>query len=107
MTAYLAVKEVKPIHDYQLILTFSNKEKRLFDVKPYLDKGVFKELRDVAMFNTAHISFDTVEWDNQADLDPEVLYKYSKKYKPLKYRSAPVTSIAAEVAPKYRKKKQA
>jgi len=76
---YLAVKGVKPINNYNLILTFSNGEKRQFDMNPYLDKGIFQELRDVSKFNTVRLSFDTIEWDNEADLDPEILYKYSVK----------------------------
>ena len=78
---YLAVKGVKPINNYNLILTFSNGEKRQFDMNPYLDKGIFQELRDMSKFNTVRLSFDTIEWDNDADLDPEILYKYSVKIK--------------------------
>lgn len=78
---YVAVKGVKPIGNYNLILTFSNGEKRQFDMNPYLDKGIFQELRELSMFNTVRLSFDTIEWKNQADLDPEVLYKDSVKIK--------------------------
>ena len=76
---YLAVKEVQPINNYNLILTFENGEKRRFDMNPYLDKGIVQELRDISKFNTVRLSFDTIEWDNEADLDPEVLYNYSIK----------------------------
>lgn len=74
---YLVVTEVQPINNYQLILTFENGEKRQFDMNPYLDKGIFHELRDVSVFNTVRLSFDTVEWANEADLDPEILYEQS------------------------------
>ncbi len=76
---YLAVKSVKPIDNYNLILTFENGEKRQFDMNPFLDKGIFKELRDPSIFNSVKVSFDTIQWDNEADLDPEILYKHSKK----------------------------
>lgn len=75
---YLSIKEVKPVADYLLHLTFENGEKRQFDMKPYLDIGLFMELRDYSMFNTVHVSFDTIEWNNEADIDPEVLYKDSQ-----------------------------
>jgi hypothetical protein len=75
---YLAVKDVKPSKDYQLILTFENGEKRKFDMKPYLDIGIFRELKDKAQFDTVHLNFDTIEWNNEADLDPQDLYKYSE-----------------------------
>jgi len=74
---YLSVKEVKPSSDYLLHLTFENGEKRIFDMKPYLNKGIFTELKDISLFNTVKVSFDTIEWDNEADLDPEFLYKES------------------------------
>ncbi len=74
---YLAVKSVTPINNYNLILTFENGEKRRFDMNPFLDKGVFKELKDISKFNSVRLSFDTIEWDNEADIDPEILYKFS------------------------------
>ena len=110
MSKYFAIKKVKPIADYKLILVFSNGEKRVFDMKPYLNKGIFKQLRDVSLFNTAHVSFDTVEWDNEADFDPEVLYSQSKKIAARSMGtggssiSRSPLSTAAEPKQKYRKK---
>ncbi|WKY46963.1 DUF2442 domain-containing protein [Eubacteriaceae bacterium ES3] len=74
---YLAVIEVEPLNDYKLLLTFENDEKRIFDVSPYLGKGIFQELRNLDKFNTVRVSFDSIEWCNQADLDPEFLYEKS------------------------------
>ena len=76
---YLAIKDVKPQGNYLLLLTFENGEKRQFDMKPYLDFGIFQELRDLKLFKTVRISFDSIEWDNEADLDPEILYQKSIK----------------------------
>jgi len=69
--------DVKAAADYTLILTFDNGEVRLFDMKPYLDLGIFKELRDIEIFNSVKKSFDTVEWSNEADIDPDILYTQS------------------------------
>ena len=76
---YFAVKEVKPQDNYILILTFENGERRQFDMKPYLDLGIFKELKDLILFKTVKTSFDSIEWDNEADIDPEILYLESSK----------------------------
>ena len=76
---YSSIKKVEPLKNYLLLLTFENGEKREFDMKPYLDKGIFKELRDVNLFNTVRKSFDTVEWANEADIDPEILYRDAVK----------------------------
>ncbi len=58
---YKAVIDVKPTQDKKLILTFENNEKRIFDVTPYLDIGIFKKLKDPSMFNSVHVSFDSIE----------------------------------------------
>jgi hypothetical protein len=76
---YPSVKEVIPIDNYQLLLTFDNGEKRQFDVKPYLNIGLFKELKNSSLFKTVRVNFDTVEWQNEIDIDPEVLYLDSIK----------------------------
>jgi hypothetical protein len=78
---YLAIKDVKPLDDYLLLLVFENGEKRQFDMKPYLDVGIFQELKDKRVFGTVHKNFDTIEWDNEADFDPEILYQKSIKIK--------------------------
>jgi hypothetical protein len=75
---YHAVRSVKPLDDYRLLLVFDNGDRRVFDVKPYLDKGVFRNLRNPEVFNSVRVSFDTVEWSNGADLCPEVLYCQSQ-----------------------------
>jgi len=74
---YVAVTDVKALENYKLLLTFENGEKRIFDMKPYLDRGIFRELKDEKKFRSVRISFDSIEWCNQADLDPEFLYKKS------------------------------
>jgi hypothetical protein len=79
ITMYLAVKEVKPLENYNLLLTFENGEKRQFDMSPYLNLEIFQELIDEKMFKTVKINFDTIEWANEADIDPEILYRDSTK----------------------------
>jgi len=75
---YLSVKKVKPLNDYNLELTFENNEIKIFDVKPYMDTGLFKTLKDEKLFKMVKVSYDTIEWPNKVDLDPEVLYEKSK-----------------------------
>ncbi|MDD6770144.1 DUF2442 domain-containing protein, partial [Inconstantimicrobium porci] len=77
---YLSVKEVKPLDGYKLLLTFENGEERIFDMKPYLEKGIFKELKDKSLFNSVKISYDSIVWENEADMDPEMLYEDSVPY---------------------------
>ena len=72
------VQKVLPTNDFQLIITFTNGEEKVFDMKPYLDKGVFTALQDVALFTTAHTAWGTVVWNEDIDMSPDTLYLYSK-----------------------------
>ncbi|MGD9731372.1 MAG: DUF2442 domain-containing protein [Desulfamplus sp.] len=74
---YKGVISVKVIDDYKLLLCFDNGEKKIFDAMPILSYGRFKELNDLNLFKKVRVSFDTVEWDNGLDLDPEYLYAKS------------------------------
>jgi len=74
---YLSVIEVKPLEGFKLLLTFENQEKRIFDVSPYLKIGKFSELKEPSLFNTVKVMFDSIEWNNHLDLDPELLYQES------------------------------
>jgi hypothetical protein len=76
---YLSVNNVKVLDDYELELTFENNETKIFDVKPYLDTGLFTKLKDANYFKMVKISYDTIEWPNGIDMDPEVLYEKSKE----------------------------
>jgi hypothetical protein len=76
---YIGIKSVKPLEDYKILLQFENGEERIFDLKPYLSLGKFSELKDPNKFKTVRVSFDTIEWDNNIDLDPEFLYEKSRK----------------------------
>jgi hypothetical protein len=74
----MAVTEIKPQSDFILLLTFENGEKRSFDMKPYLEKGIFQELKNEHLYRTVRVAFDTIEWENEADFDPETLYQESQ-----------------------------
>jgi len=71
---YPAVNKVIPREDYTLLLTFSNGECKIFDMKPFLNTGIFKELKNANEFRNVRVSFDSIEWGNEADMDPHVLY---------------------------------
>jgi hypothetical protein len=74
---YKSVIKVKPLEEYRLSLIFEDNTERIFDVKPYLNTGLFAQLKDKTLFDTVHISFDTIEWDNGLDMDPEMLFEES------------------------------
>lgn len=72
------VKYVKPHSNYTIILTFTNGEVKLFDMKPYLDKGIFSELKNISLFNSVKPFLGSIQWQNGQDLCPDTLYLESK-----------------------------
>ena len=71
------VKAVKPNSDYTLTLLFTNDEAKSFDVKPYLDKGIFRELKDLRNFNAVKPFLGSVQWQDGQDFCPDTLYEDS------------------------------
>ncbi|MBQ3373492.1 MAG: DUF2442 domain-containing protein [Oscillospiraceae bacterium] len=66
------VKAVTPGEDYQLFLTFTNGEKKVFDVRPLLDIPVYKSL--MKNFYLAQAGYGTVIWPGDIDISPDTLY---------------------------------
>lgn len=71
------VTRVIPREDFRLEITFDTGETRLFDVRPYLDKGIFLRLQDPGLFKQAFVALDTVCWPGDLDIAPETLYDLS------------------------------
>ena len=65
------------VENFHLELRFNTGETRLFDARPYLDKGVFRRLQDKELFNQVYVAFDTVCWPGDLDIAPETLYDKS------------------------------
>jgi len=68
------VKTVKPTNDYQLILQFTDGKTGLYDCKPLLDFGVFKELQNKHYFQQVVVNDGAVTWPNEQDICPDTLY---------------------------------
>jgi len=68
------VKNVIPLQEHLLELIFTNDEKKVFDLKPYLNFGIFAELKNQDLFNTVKASCGTVVWDNGIDICPDTIY---------------------------------
>ncbi|KKO44213.1 hypothetical protein WG68_16360 [Arsukibacterium ikkense] len=75
-----AVTRVTARENYQLVIEFANGEQGILDMKPYLDFGVFKRLKETSAFNEVFVSFDTVEWRAGVDLAPEFVYRHCQRH---------------------------
>ena len=68
------VVSVTPTDDFRLDIIFENGEQRIFDVKPYLNRGVFVRLQNPATFAAARVVAGSVEWPGGLDLSYDTLY---------------------------------
>lgn len=68
------VRLVKPLSNYRLFLEFSNGERRVFDVSPYLSKGIFQRLREWEVFTSVRPVAGSVEWAGGIDLSYDTVY---------------------------------
>jgi len=72
------VEHVRPLDDHRLEVTFENGERRVFDVKPYLQRGVFVRMQNRAVFQAARVVAGSVEWPGGLDLSYDTLYLESQ-----------------------------
>lgn len=72
------VTDVVANEDFTITVTFTNGEVGTFDVRPYLEMGIFRELKDWRLFRTARPFMGTVQWVNEQDLCPDTIYLDSK-----------------------------
>lgn len=59
--------------DHKIKVTLSTGKTGIFDVSPYLDKGIFTELKDYGYFKRARLEFGTIVWPNEQDFSPETI----------------------------------
>jgi hypothetical protein len=69
----IRIISVDPIEDYKLRIEFSDGRKGVFDVSPYIDKGVFVELKDKAYFRSVRPAFGGIMWPHEQDFSAETI----------------------------------
>ena len=68
-------KEVIAKEDYVLDIKFDNGERKLFDVKPYIQGEWYGKLKDSAYFKAVAVDSFTVVWPDVQDICPDELYE--------------------------------
>ena len=68
------ITAVKALDNYQLLLTWTNGEKRIFDGKNLLQLKVFEPLKNKVFFNNIKVLNGTITWENDIDYCPDTLY---------------------------------
>ena len=69
------VTSVRPLPGYKLLLTFEDGKRGVYDVEPLLERGVFKRLRNNALFNQVAVVLGSVAWPGDLDIAPETLWE--------------------------------
>ena len=71
----VAVKSVEPLEGYKVHLTFEDDTEKDVDIEMYLKGPIFEPIRnDLTVFRSVKVIGKTIGWDNDADIDPDVLY---------------------------------
>jgi len=78
------VKKINYIDGYKISLIFNDKTIKIVDVEPYLDTGIFLELKDPKYFKRVKVVEGTIVWPNEADFCPDVLYEVGVEEKATK-----------------------
>ena len=76
----IKIVDVKVLENYELLLTFDNNVKKIKDMKPYLEKGVFKKLKNQEFFKSVKIAYGTITWGENIDLCADSIYETSFIY---------------------------
>ena len=71
------IEKVKALEDFCIEITYSTNEKKLYDMKKFLEYSCYKNLKNIAYFKLAKSAKTTVEWPNGEDIDPNELYENS------------------------------
>ena len=74
MDSLLDMVWVKPLDGYRISVEFEDGVAGEFDMTPFLDKGVFKSLRDKSVFDRVRVEYGTAVWPGGVDIAPETVY---------------------------------
>jgi len=59
--------EAIPHDKYSLTVRLDNGKSGSFDVSPFLNKGIFQELKDIRYFEQVHVRGRSIFWPNDQD----------------------------------------
>lgn len=92
MEYFPEVIQVIPTNDYKVYIYFDDGSIKLFDASDLIEKGVFKQLKDINMFiNRCTVLNGTLAWDISGnydsreclDIDPFELYNLLEVEEPI------------------------
>lgn len=71
----IRVQAVEPLEKFTVRITFNNEVQKDIDLEKFLRGEIFEPIRkNPGMFRAVKVAGGTIGWDNDADIDPDVLY---------------------------------
>ncbi len=67
------VKSVRALENFVLSVELRDGRLGQFDMKPYLDFGAFKQLRERGYFEQVSVQFGAITWPQGQDIAPDTL----------------------------------
>ena len=75
---YPKLCKVEALNNFNLLLWFSNNEKRIFDFRPNLSHPYYKDLNRLTLFKNVTVHDGEIEWATGQDFCPHTLYEKSR-----------------------------
>ncbi len=72
------VRSVRSLPGHHLEVVFTNGERKVFDIEPFLDRGIFSQLKDEKLFSEVRVVAGSVEWPCGCDFSYDTLYVLGK-----------------------------
>ncbi len=76
------IKKADANDDHTISIVFTNDEMGLFDLKPFLEKGKYKELKEISNFKRFYLEDGVINWFNELDISPDTVYILSEIINP-------------------------
>ena len=76
MTPQVVDVDTRP--NYKLFVRFKGKGVRIVDMRPFIRKGIFRELANEKYFRKVRVIWGGIEWPNEQDLSAETLFEIGK-----------------------------
>ena len=64
---------VTPNNNFSVFVQFDSGEKKVCDLRQFLEKGAFRELKQFELFRQVKNKITSIEWPNEVDLSSDTL----------------------------------
>jgi hypothetical protein len=77
----LKINKIAVSNDYKINVLFENGTEKICNLKSFINKGDFVELKNITLFRKVKNCIYGIEWPNDLDLSSDTLYQIGKSTK--------------------------